>query len=463
MLQRSDLRAYQHRAIGHIKALKNCALYVDCGLGKTVSTLTAFVDMQDSCDVRKMLVVAPKRVARLVWSDEINAWSHLNHLRVSRIVGTAAECFQALKQDADIYTIGRERVPWLHAQFIKDGKQIVEWPWDVVVLDESQSFKSASSQRFKALADLRVKCGFPRMIQLTGTPSPNGLGDVWAQTWLLDRGRRLGASQTAFRDRWFTPPIGMFAKWNLKPSATREIHERLKDIVLALREQDYLSLPPVTDNFIHCELSSAALATYKKFEREFIAEVAGRKLTAVNAGVLDGKLLQLANGAVYHEGKNWIEFHDAKLEALNETLEGLNGKKAIVTYAFKHDLARIEKVLAQQEAPWAVLKSDASLEKWAAGKYTYGVLHAASCGHGINAIAEADVSDIIHFGMSANLELYLQANARLTGGHRRVGKHITVHHLICNNTRDMDYVRLIQKKMLDQGKLMESLAVKFTV
>lgn len=460
------MHLYQERGVTFFKENKNSAGWVFMGGGKGVTAATAFADLQDAMQAHKMLVIAPKRVARLVWNAEVETWAHLNHLRVSRIVGSAEECFEAMRQPADIYTIGRERVPWLHAQFIQDGKQVVAWPWDLVVLDESQSFKSASSQRFKALAELRLKVKFPRMIQLTGTPAPNGYTDVWSQAWLLDGGRRLGSSQKAFRDRWFTPPIGMFAKWNIKPGAEREIQARLKDIVYCLQEADYLSLPPVVDNFIRCQLSPAAMATYKKMEREFITEVAGKRLTAVNAGVLDGKLLQLANGAVYHEEKKWVPFHDAKLEALEETLEGIAGK-ALICYGYNHDRVRISGVLdklARAEGrTWRLLDSDQDFQDWADGKIDWGLLHPASAGHGLNDVYKAGAEDLIWFGLTSNLEYYQQACARLTGGHRRAGKNIRVHHIVADGTRDDAYVGLIKRKALDQDNLMASLAVKLGV
>ena len=463
MLSRADLYAYQRHAVDFIKSKRNCALWVDMGLGKTVSTLTAFAELKESLDARKMLVIAPKRVARKVWSDEMASWSHLNHLRVSRIVGSAAECFEALKADADVYTIGRDRVAWLHAQFIQDGKQVTEWPFDTVVADESQSFASASSQRFKALADLRVKTRFPSFIELSGTPMPNGYEKLWSQLWLLDRGKRLGNSFSAFRDRWFTPPVGIFTKWNIKPHAPGEIHEKLKDIALALRESDYLELPPVVDNFVRCELSAAALATYKKFEREFIAEVSGKKLTAVNAGVLDGKLLQLANGACYHARGEWVPFHDAKLEALGETLEGIAGK-ALIAYNFNHDKARIQTVLAKlgesEGKTWRLLDSDGDFQDWADGKIDWGLLHPASAGHGLNDVYKGGADDLVFFGLTNNLEWYEQIRARLTGGHRRVGRNIRVHHIVADGTRDDDYVRLIQRKALAQDNLMAALATR---
>ena len=464
MLGRSDLYPYQRHAAEFIRQRKNCALWVDMGLGKTVSTLTALADMHDRCEVGKTLVIAPKRVARKVWSDEVASWSHLSSLRVSRIVGDADECFHALKDPtADIYTIGRDRMAWLHAQFIQNDKQVVEWPFDTVVLDEAQSFASQSSQRWKAMADLRLKTRFKRLIELSGTPMPNGYMKLWSQLWLLDKGARLGTSEQAMKARWFTPPVGMFLKWNIKPGADREIQSRLKDIVLALREEDYLDLPPVVDNFIRCELSPAALQTYKKFEREFIGEIAGKRLTAVNAGVLDGKLLQLANGACYYADKKWVPFHDAKLEALEETLEGIPGK-ALITYAFDHDKARIRGVLdasAKRDGRvWRVLNSDRDFSDWAEGRIDWGLFHPASAGHGLNDVYKAGADDLIFFGMMNNYEWWAQARARVTGGHRRKGRNIRCHYIVADGTRDDDYVRLMQQKQFDERGLMGSLAVK---
>lgn len=466
MLKRSDLYAYQRHAVEWIKHRRNNALWVDMGLGKTVSTLTAFLDLQDRCAAHKMLVIAPKRVARKVWSDEVQSWSHLESLRVSRIVGDADQCWRALRDPlADVYTIGRDRVAWLHAQFIQDERQVVEWPWDVVVLDESQSFASQSSARWKSLKQLRTLTRFPRMTQLSGTPMPNGYTNLWSQLWLLDRGRRLGATERDMLERWFSPPTGMFAKWNLLPTAAKEIHGLLRDIVLVLREEDYLDLPPVVDNFVRCEFSTAAMATYKKFEREFIVEVAGKKLTAVNAGVLDGKLLQLANGACYTgQDREWVTFHDAKLEALEETLDGIAGK-VLICVNFKHDTARVAGVLDRlvKENParvWRHLNTDRDFEEWAVGRIDWGILHPASAGHGLNALSKTDCTDMIFFGLTNNLEWYEQARARLTGGHRRAGRNVHVHHLVCDGTRDDDYVALIRRKALTQDNAMAALATR---
>src|ERR1700675_1247441 len=270
MLSREDLYPYQEGFAAFIKAHPNCAGWIDCGLGKTASTLTAFADLQRDFEAKRMLVIGAKRVARRVWSDEVKEWKHLNHLSVSRIVGDADECFAALKTKADIHTMGRERIPWLRAQFLDEkGKLKYRWPWDVVVIDESQSFKSQSSARWKALKALRPF--FPRLVQLSGTPSPNGYGDLWSQFSLLDNGERLGVDERSFKERWFTPPVGMFAKWCLSRNGEIQIRDRIKDLVLSLREEDYLTLPPIIDNFIRVSLSPAAMRTYKEMEREYIA------------------------------------------------------------------------------------------------------------------------------------------------------------------------------------------------
>jgi SNF2 family DNA or RNA helicase len=462
VLDRKDLLPYQNHAVEWSKPRPNNAKWIDMGLGKTVIEATVFADLQRDMEVKRMLVIAPKRVARRVWSDEVKEWKHLNHLSVSRIVGTADECFEAMRTKADIHTIGRERIPWLKAQFLDDnGKLKYRWPWDVVTIDESQSFKSQSSQRWKALTALRPY--FPRLAELSGTPSPNGYGDLWSQFSLLDKGRRLGSSERSFQERWFTPPVGMFTKWKLSQQGELQIRDAIKDLVLSLKESHYLDLPPILSNFIRVTLSPAAMRTYKEMEREYIAEVAGKKLTAVNAGVLDGKLLQLANGACYHAKGEWVEFHSAKTEALDETLESLPGK-VLISYAYQHDLVRIQKVCAKRaredSKTWAVLKTDASLDAWSRGEIDWGVLHPASAGHGLNEMHKSGCEDIIHFGLMNNLEHYQQVNARIGGGHRRAGKNVRVHHIVADGTRDDDYVRLIKQKALTQDGLTEGLAVK---
>ena len=263
-------------------------------------------------------------------------------------------------------------------------------------------------------------------------------------------------------ERWFTPPPGMFTKWSLSTAGEIQIRAAVADLVLSLREEDYLDLPPIVDNFIRVTLSPAAMTTYKKMEREYVAEVKGKQLTAVNAGVLDGKLLQLANGACYTgESKKWVIFHDEKVEALDETLEALTGKVLIV-YGYQHDLARILKVVESRALAdgksYEVLKTDKSFDDWAAGNVDWGILHPASAGHGLNDMYKAGCEDIVHFGLTNNLEWYQQVNARISGGHRRMGKRVKIHHIVADRTRDDAYVSLLKAKAATQDGLTESLA-----
>lgn len=444
MLDRSNLYAYQHKAVEFIKDHDACALWVDMGLGKSVSTLTAYADLLDSFDARRALVVAPLRVARRVWTDEIAQWSHVNHLTTSKVLGTVKQRWQALKVPADIHLINRENVRWLESQFIDGKKQIRAFPWDLIVLDESQSFKSQTSHRWKAMRKLRRLA--PRMVQLTGTPASNGLGDLWAQFYLLDQGRRLGATESAFRDRWFTPePQGEWTRWILKEGADAQIQAAVSDIVLSMRAEDYLDLPPVKLNYIRVDLSPPVRKMYRKLARQYILEYGGRTINAVNAGVCAGKLLQLANGAVYHDAKgNWTHVHDAKVDALLELLESVSGP-AIIVYGFKHDKARLVEALKKTGKRWAVLGSEQSEVDWNSGHVDYLLLHPASAGHGLN-LQHSGAETLIWFGLTNNREWYDQANARLTGGHRRMARSVVLHHIVADDTVDDDLIALLESK-----------------
>jgi SNF2 family DNA or RNA helicase len=456
-LGRNDLRPYQHRAVEWIKSHDNCALWLDMGLGKTTSTLTAYADLLASFDVRRALVIAPLRVARRVWTDEIAEWSHLNHITASRAIGPAAKRWLALKRPADIHLINRENVQWLEAQIIQGKKQVRRWPWDLVILDESQSFRSQSSGRFKALRKLRKL--IPRMIQLTGTPSPNGYKNLWAQMYLLDQGQRLGGTEEAYHNRWFDNeqayPGSLERRRVLKPGAKEEIEARLSDIVIAMKADDYLDLPPVRYNVVKVDLSESERKTYKRLEREALAEVRSKTITAVNAGVAFGKLLQLANGAIYYEDKRWVEFHREKLDALVELVDGID-TPIIVCYAFKHDLARILEALKVTGKRIETAEDDASFDRWDKGEVDVIVLHPASAGHGLN-MQHAGSRDIIWFGLTADLEMYDQANARLIGGHRR-REGITIHLILTAGTKDEDARRLLESKDDVQVGLMRAIA-----
>lgn len=462
MLSRDNLYSYQRRIVSFIKQQPQCALWVDMGLGKTVSTLTAFGDLMNDFDARRMLVVAPLRVARKVWSDEIKQWAHLNGMSIARIVGSPEQRIRALRTPADVHTINREQMTWLAAQFIQGKKQVRRWPWDVVTFDESQSFKSSDSERFRSARMLRKL--MDRVINLTGTPSPNGLSDLWAQYYLLDQGKRLGSHVTPFRDRWFDAGHNAdgYTKWVPKDSAQKEIERLVADITLSLRAEDYLELPPVTYNPIRVALNAQTLAKYKRMEKQAIFELEAHKfITASNSGALGTKLLQLANGAIYDSEKKWHLAHNEKLDALVELLD-LTQNKALIAYAFKHDTARITPVLDEfcrkHKKRWALLRSDDSFTKWARGEYDYGVLHPASAGHGLNDVYKSGAENLIWFGLTNNLEYWKQLNARLIGGHRRAGRNVVVHVLVCDDTVDVSLVSLIDKKDTDQDSLTRAVA-----
>ena len=461
MHSRDELKPYQLRAIEFIKQNLNCALWVDMGLGKTVSTLTAFADMLAGFEARRMLVIAPLRVARDVWDAEVAAWAHLKHLRVAKIIGNPKQRLAALEVTADVHTINREQVAWLVDQFVQGKKLIRPWLWDVVTPDESSGFRSQSSQRWKSLR--RIRKLFTRCIELTGTPRPNGLGGLWAQIYLLDCGQRLGTTETAFKQKWFDPPrFYEFGKWTPKPNAKREIKAAVADIVHCLREEDYLSLPPVMHNIIKVKLSDQAYAKYKRLERVSLMEtMMGNKITAVNAGVLAGKLLQLANGAIYVNDEGAYELlHDAKIDALLELLDDVDGP-ALIAYNFRSDLDRmgmaLDKFCRAHGKTWDVLKTEESVRRWNAGGTDYLLLHPASAGHGLN-LQHSGSETIIWFGLTYDAELYDQLNARLTGGHRREGKNIVVHHLAAEGTIDEQVIGIVADKRHEQDALMRALS-----
>ncbi len=450
---RTSLREYQRHASEFVEETGNCALWVDMGLGKTVITLTAIVDMMHGFEVDKVLVIAPLRVARKTWADEIRQWAHTQGLTVSLIIGTAKQRRAAIQADADIYCINRENTEWLVEQHVVKRRQIRRWKWDTVVIDESSSFKSRAAKRWQALR--RVRQLFERCIQLTGTPSPNGLMDLWAQIYLLDQGERLGKTLTAFRERWFNPPGYNQFKWTLKAGAEDEIMERLRDICLTLREEDYLELPPVMRNYIPAYLTPEQWDQYQTLERDYVIEINEKDVTAVNAGVLAGKLLQLANGAVYTDAPAWESFHDGKLEVLLEILEDLDGP-VIVCYNFKSDLARIQTALTKTKVNWDLLSDTASEDRFNTGDTDVLLMHPASAGHGLN-LHFSGAEHIIWFGLNWSLELYQQANARLTGGHRRKNRNVVIHHIVTEGTIDDDVIGALDVKEGGQERLLNAM------
>ena len=430
------------------------------GLGKTVSALTAYTDLVASYDARRMLVTAPLRVARDVWDAEVNEWSHLQGIEVAKITGTLEDCRKALKTPADIHTVNRERIPWLESQFIQKKIQTKRFPWDIICLDEAQSFKNHAALRTTSMKRMRLMT--QRMIQLTGTPIPNGYMDLWSQMYLLDRGKRLGNKIGAYRDKYFDCEKHDYgAEYILKEGAEEWIQDRIKDIVISMQAEDYLDLPPVLYNYIRVNLSPAVMKKYRYLAREYLIQLTGGTITAANAGVLSMKLLQLANGAMYVDSKkNYELLHDEKITALLETLEGLE-PPVLIAHGFISDKERICSALRKINASFDVLKSAKSLKTFAMGLVDYGVVHPGSAGHGLNDLHISGAQNIVWFGLTNNLELYSQLNARLIGGHRRMGKNIVIHHIVADETVDDSIIRLIQAKDATQAALARALSQTF--
>ncbi len=464
-------------------SIPGCALWAKMGLGKTIITLTAIVDLINDFDLRRTLVVAPLRVARKTWPDEIAKWEHVSHLRVSRIIGTEEQRLRGMCARADVYVINRENLTWLVEQHfnrvtrkfrggtkeVMGDKQIRPWIWDTVIIDESSSFKDHNTIRFKRMK--RARKLFDRLIELTGTPSSNGLINLWAQLYLIDQGKRLGTTITAYRDKWFHKPDWGF-KWIPKesladdpetgkeivvPWAADQIMARVSDVCFSLRSEDYLDLPDIVYRSQKAYLSKEELAQYRELEKTAVAEIADEEITAINAGALSGKLVQLANGAVYTKHPEWVEFHSKKLDVMEELL-GVATTPVILVYYYKHDLERITARLNKMKANWRKLDTEQDEDDWNAGKIDVLVLHPESAGHGLN-LQESGSELIIWFGLTFNLEHYQQVIARLGGGHRLKGRSLVVQHIVADGTRDEDVLEILADKDATQEKLMDYVKV----
>lgn len=445
MLSRENLHEYQNRAVEFIKAKKRCMLLLDMGLGKTTSSLTAATDLIDGCAVERVLVIAPLRVANSVWAQECEKWTHLKHLRVSVCTGSERKRISALQRTADVYTINRENVPWLVKHY---GKK---WPFDAVVVDESSSFKSNSSQRWKALK--RILPDTEYMVLLTGTPSPNGLLDLWAQMYLVDFGHRLGRTMTGYKQRFFESDY-MGYKWSIKAGSADQIHALVADVCLSMSAADYLELPRRIDLVEVVDLPASVLSQYQTFETSLLATLPdGEEVEAINAATLANKLLQWCNGATYTDDKgNWSEVHNAKLEALVDLVE-LNDEPMLVAYNYKTDLARIK-----QRFPDAVVldKEQQTIDDWNAGKIPMLLAHPASAGHGLN--LQAGGSLCVWFGLNWSLELYQQFNARL---HRQgQTKPVRIVHIVAGGCIDERVMQTLSMKDATQRDLLSALKVR---
>jgi SNF2 family DNA or RNA helicase len=430
-----DLHDYQHRAVEFLCERERAGLFALMGAGKTVTTLTAVSRLLSEMMVKKVLVIAPLRVARTVWPHEPQHWSHLQHLRVVEVLGDQKRRLKALDADADIYSINRENVAWLVEHY---GKA---WPFDMVVVDESRSFSDHQSKRFKALK--AVLKHIRRVVILTGTPAPQGLADLWAQVYLLDDGERLGRTVTAFRSRWFD--LNQWThEWKPKSHAQREIEEKISDIVQVVESYD--GLPSGTRNVIECPLDAAAFEKYEEFERERVIELAGAEITPANAAVLAGKLLQFAAGALYDDDRNVHELHTSKLDALADLVESLGGEPLLVAYWFQHDLDRLK-----QRFPKARVldKSQRVVDDWNNGKIPLLFAHPASAGHGLN--LQRGGCNVCWFSLTWSLELYQQFNARLV--RQGQGRPVILHHLVVPGTIDEVVLKALDGKADGQARL----------
>ena len=442
--------SYQEYAIDKIIELPAVGLFMDMGMGKTVSTLTAVLKLLfDYFEVSKVLVIAPLRVADTTWTDEVDKWEHLSELRVAKVLGSQDDRSKALSKQADIYVINRENVSWLVERYKE------RWPFDMIVVDELSSFKSPKSKRFKDLK--KVLPYIKRIVGLTGTPAPNSLLDLWPQLYLLDRGERLGKTLTSYREKYFLPDKRnqhIVYTYKLRPFADQEIHKKISDICISLSAKDYLDLPERIDNIIKVKLENDVMNQYKEFEKEKLLELKDTDITAATAGVVVGKLLQMANGQIYDDEGQVHMIHEAKLEALSEIIENVNGQPVLVFYNFKHDYDRL--VCRFKKLEPRTLQNSQDIKDWNEGKVKMLLAHPASVGHGLNLQAGGNI--IIWYGLTWSLELYQQANARL---YRQGQKNsVIIHHLVAEGTVDEHVMKVLQTKDKWQSTLLEAVKSK---
>ena len=441
---------YQSYATEFILSHPISAVFLEMGLGKSVITLSAIFDLcLDSFLVCKVLVIAPLRVARDTWPAEINKWDHLKGLSYSVAVGTEKERIDALKKQSTLYIINRENVDWL---VHKSG---IPFHFDMVVIDELSSFKSYGAKRFKSL--LKVRPSVKRIVGLTGTPSSNGLMDLWAEFRILDLGQRLGRYISHYRNTYFKPDkrnAQIIFSYKPLPGAEDEIYKQISDITISMKSTDYLKMPEYVSNEVFVTLSEKEWKVYSEFKEDMVANLGDEEIDAVNAAVLSGKLLQMANGAVYDSENKAHVIHDKKLDALEDLIEGANGKPALVAYWYKHDLERIK-----ERFPVRQIQSSKDIENWNDGKIPIAVIHPASAGHGLN--LQSGGSTLIWFGLTWSLELYQQTNARL---YRQGQKNtVIVHHIITKNTIDEDVLLALTKKEKTQDALIDAVKANLEV
>lgn len=456
---------YQRFTIEQMVERKKLFAVLDMGLGKTSCTLSAIAQLiYDRFEVEKVLIIAPLFVADVTWEDERDKWDHLRPLRISKILGTEKQRLAGLNRDADVYTVNRENVKWLIDYFVKKGRV---WPFDMIVVDESSSFKSGSSQRFRALR--KATAVVDRVVLLTGTPDPNGLMDLWSQTYLLDGGERLGKTLTEYRNRYFTPGRrngNVIYEWLPREGAKEAIFAKLSDVMISLTAADYLKMPERIDNVVKLRMPPEAKEQYERMEEECILELESGDVVAGNKAAVTNKLLQMANGAVYYEEpeadedgvvtgwqRKWVQIHEAKLDALEEIVEDY-GQPLVVFYSFQHDFERLMARFAKYDP--AVIRSRKDIEAWNRGEVRLLFAHPASVGHGLN--LQAGGSMAVWFGLPNNLEWYQQANARLyRQGQKRT---VVITHLLMEGTQDVAVMRGLKGKTLNQDELIAAVKAR---
>lgn len=439
---------YQKYSIEFVKTHPIAALLLSMGLGKTSTTLTALDDLLfDSFEIHKVLVIAPLRVTK-VWLDEAKKWNHLNYLRCSLVVGTEQERKRALWTNADIYIINRENIQWL---IDESG---IPFDFDTLVVDELSSFKNFKTKRFKSL--MKVRPMVKRVIGLTGTPTSNGLMDLWSEFKLLDQGKRLGRFITNYRDQYFRPDKRngqVVFSYKPLPFAEDVIYDKISDITISMKTNDYLNMPELISNHVEVEMSEKEIKIYKELKDELVITLGDEDVTASNAASLSNKLTQMANGAIYLDNHEIAIIHDRKLDALEDLIEAQCGKPVLVAYWFKHDLDRIKNRLEELKVNFKEIKTEASIEDWNKGNIEVRLIHPASAGHGLN--LQEGGSTLIWFGLTWSLELYEQTNARLYRQGQK-DRCVVIEHIEIKGTIDEQIIKALEEKDKTQSRLIDA-------
>lgn len=435
---------YQKYAIDFIETHRQAAVLLGCGLGKTSITLTALNNLMfDRFEIRKVLIIAPIRVCRNSWPDELAKWEHLKDMTYSLVLGSKEERLSALQQKADLYIINRENVQWL----IEDSG--MPFDFDMVVIDEMSSFKNHQSKRFKALR--KVRPFIKRIVGLTGTPCSNGLLDLWAQFQLLDKGERLGKRIGQYRDAYFKPDWNGFT-YTILPGADRQIYEKISDISISMKTTDYLKMPELISVAVPVYLNNEELEMYGKMEKEMVLPYNDGDITAANAAVLCGKLVQLASGCIYADNDDIVRIHDSKLDVLEDLIEAQNGNPVLIAYWYQHERIRIMERFDARE-----LKTDKDIKEWNAGKIPIALIQPSSAGHGLN--LQDGGSTIIWYTMPWSLELYQQTNARLWRQGQQ-SESVVIMHLTAVHTVDEDIMEVLENKDKTQSAMMNAVKAR---